>query len=125
MSIWIFLIAAIPFFIGYFISRQISSKATQALEPDQKAMLVDFSTSSQKYSIIWLVVAIVPIFIIPRAGFLIFALVILVGNWLTLKRLWSLEFPETYKQQSLIASVIFTVGILISVISFYSALYIF
>jgi xanthine/uracil permease len=72
-----------------------------------------------------LVVAIVPIFIIPGAGFLIFALVILVGNWLTLKRLRLLEFPETYKQQSLIASVIFTVGILISVISFYSALYIF
>jgi len=125
MNIWIFLIATIPFFIGYFISRQISSKATQTLESDQKAMLVDFSTSSQKYSIIWLIVAIVPVFIIPRAGFLIFALVILAGNWLTLKRLWSLEFPETYKQQSLIVSVIFTVGTLISVISFYSALYIF
>lgn len=124
MNIWIFLIAATPFLLGFFISRQISSKVTKALEPDQKAMLVDFSTSSQKYFIIWLVLVIIPIFIVPRASFLIFAIVILASNWLTLKRLWSLEFPETYKQQSLIASVIFTVGTLISVISFYSVLYI-
>ncbi len=125
MNIWIFLIAAGPFLIGFFISRRISSKATQALESHHKAMLVDFSTNSQKYSIIWLVLAIVPIFIVPRIGFLIFALVVLVGNWLTLKRLWSLEFPESYKQKSLIASIIFSVGVLISIIIFYSILYIF
>lgn len=122
MNIWIFLFVSVPFFGGYFISRWVSSNATKALEPHHKAMLVDFSTGSQKYTIIWLVLAIVPIFIIPRTGLIIFALLVLAANWLSLKRLWSLDFPITYKKQLRIASVIFTVGAVISVLNFYSVL---
>jgi len=122
MNIWIFLFVSVPFFGGYFISRQVSSNATKALEPHHKAMLVDFSTGSQKYAMILLVLAIVPIFIIPRASLIIFALLVLASNWLSLKRLWSLEFPINYKRQLRIASVIFTVGTVISVLNFYSVL---
>ncbi len=122
MNIWIFLFVSVPFFGAFYISRLVSSNATKALEPHHKAMLVDFSTGLQKYTIVWLVLAIVPIFVVPRAGIIIFALLVLAGNWLTLKRLWSLDFPITYKQQLRTASVIFTVGVVIGVFNFYSVL---
>jgi hypothetical protein len=115
--------ALIPFFTGFFISRWISTNATRTLEAQHKALLVDFSTGSQKYMIIWLILALVPIFIIPRAGYFIFATGVLVANWLTLKRLWAFDFPESYKQKSLIATIVFSIGVLISIIGFSFMLY--
>lgn len=124
MNMWIISLTFIPFLAGFFISRWISSNATKTLEPHHKVLLVDFSTGSLKSTAFWLVLTIVPMIIFPRAGVLIFATVMIVGNWIVLKRLWRLEFPEFYKHKTLMATIIFSVGALITTISFYSFLYV-
>jgi hypothetical protein len=123
MNIWLIFLTLIPFLAGFLISRWISSNATKALEPHHKVLLVDFSTGSQKSTILWLILTFAPIIIFPRAGVIIFAVVMIVGNWMILKRLWGFEFPEFYKQKTLIATSVFSIGALVTVISFYVLLY--
>lgn len=120
---WLISLTFIPFLAGFLISRWVSSSATKALEPHHKVLLVDFSTGSLKSTIFWLVLIFVPFIIFPRAGVLIFAVVMIVGNWMILKRLQGLELPEFYKQKTLMATIIFSIGALITVISFYSLIY--
>jgi len=118
MNSWILLIAAGPFLAAYLINRWIMSNATQALEPHHKIILVGLSKwswwSGEKRITVFVLMA-ASLLIIPQALAFIYTFVVLADNWLTLRRLWTLEIPKSYKQKSLIASVIFSVGILISI----------
>ena len=118
LSIWI-VISLAPFIGGFLAARWISSQATRRLEPAKKAILADMASSKQSYIVtVVSLVAVVGLFVVaPRYAFWALMGLVLVGNWWALSRYWQREFPTDFKRQSLIATTVFSVGIILTSIA--------
>ena len=114
-AIWI-VISLAPFIAGFLAARWISSQATRRLEPANKALLADMASSKQSFIVtVVSLVAVAGLFVVvPRYAFWALMILVLIGNWWALRRYWQCDLPTDFKRQSLIATIVFSVGIILT-----------